>query len=430
MAIVLTIVVAGFFTSLAFHYHSAAVQGRSYPLSTFLFRPADQFNDYFGNAGNAVRILAIGKPESVVSPGMPGPPMMVYAVVLYRLFYPDAMKIGWALMTGGFLVAAIYLVQRTVRVVAPAAAWGITLALTLFAYPTLISIDRSNFEMVIFVVLAVSIAAYTRGFYSLAAMALGAVICAKPYAVVFLPLFFSDGRFKEMFIAAGTAAGLTLSCLLVLPSEVSDTLAYLNASLAAYNEIYVKGHEGLYFGSSLYGLLKVLAFSSKTVIAEPSQGAAFVAQLVRFYFYFSAAFYLMIAALVCVLRMQLWKKVALFVCSMNLLPYVCADYRLMHFFIPMLLFIREPTRQPGDRFFAVVFGLLLIPTSYIHFVFDPAFHVAPYEVSDSVIVHPLLMLLMVGGIFVTVLRQPEMSATARRLQDVLAGMLRTRNPSG
>jgi hypothetical protein len=91
----------------------------------------------------------------------------------------------------------------------------------------------------------------------------------------------------------------------------------------------------------------------------------------------------------------------------------------------MILFIREKNVIWGDRFFAVIFGLLLIPTGYIHFVFDPVFRVPPLEVSDSVVLHPLLMLALLGGIVTSVLRRAQWSETALWL----AGLLRIKPAS-
>jgi hypothetical protein len=415
LGIILTIVFAGFMTSLFFHYEQGIVGQRPYPLNTFLFRPDDQFMDFYSNFKNVRMIQDIEK-GGEINLGLPSAPLMVYTLALYHLFYPKGMFLAWLLTVGVFIGVLFYLVRSTIRVVSPDCLWAKTLTLTLCSYPVLFAFDRSNFENIIFVLLALAILTYRDQRYLWSAITIGSIIAVKPYAVVFLALFLNDRRFKEIFVAVATAAIWTIGCLLILPGDMASKLAYFHKSLDAYNTVYATLNEGLYFGSSLWGMIKVLLFDRWFLDAEPTAIAALIGgRLMRFYFYFSAAVFASVVALLCLFRMEFWKKAALLICSMNLLPYVCADYRLVHFFIPMLLFLRETKLSREDYCFAAVFGLLMIPTSYIHFVFDPVFWVQPLEVSDSVLLHPALMLMLMAGIIATVLRRPELSDNVRWL---------------
>jgi len=65
-----------------------------------------------------------------------------------------------------------------------------------------------------------------------------------------------------------------------------------------------------------------------------------------------------------------WKKIALLVCCMNLLPFVSSDYKLLHLFIPFFLFVNAP-RAPRDTFYAALFAFLLIPKPYWRLVSFP-----------------------------------------------------------
>jgi len=75
-----------------------------------------------------------------------------------------------------------------------------------------------------------------------------------------------------------------------------------------------------------------------------------------------------------------WKKVALLVLSMNLLPYVSTDYKLMHLFIPLFLFINYQERDKWDFVYTSFFSLLLIPKNYF----------SPF--SFSAVLNPIIML--------------------------------------
>jgi hypothetical protein len=108
----------------------------------------------------------------------------------------------------------------------------------------------------------------------------------------------------------------------------------------------------------------------------------------------------MFALLACVvvyvvcIEKRFWRKVALLVCALNLLPVVSGDYKLLHLFIPLYLFINENEPERLDWVFTALFGLLLIPKNYYRIPSLP-------EASISVLANPLLMLLLAAVIVVT-----------------------------
>lgn len=424
LGLILAVVIAGFFVSLAFHYYMGAVRHYPYPLNTFLFRPDDQFNDFYGNFRNGKTSFATAPADRVLNPGWGSTVIMLRAWLLYTVFYPEdpseledtgamALRIPWMVSELSFVAGLFYFTHKALRLVSQDCLWAKILALTLCSYPVLVCLDRTNFENTVFILLACFAYFYAERRFVWSALVLGAVIAVKPYGVVFLALPFVDRRFKDIAVSLGTAGALTLGALLMLPNGVSQNLAIMRASMAAYNAIYVQGNEGLYFGSSLYGLAKIWMYSTRFVLAGlDARGVYyFMGRVMSAYFFFSAASFAIVVALLCGFRMEYWKKVALLVCCMNLLPFICGDYRLIHFFIPMLLFLCEEERAWGDGIFSLLFALLLIPTGYMHFVFDPVFRVNPYEASDSVVLHPLLMLGLVFAIFFSVLRKPVASDT-------------------
>jgi hypothetical protein len=88
-----------------------------------------------------------------------------------------------------------------------------------------------------------------------------------------------------------------------------------------------------------------------------------------------------------------WRKVALLVLVMLLFPHVSFDYKLLHLFIPLFLFINAEHRSDDDAFYALVFALLLVPKAYFTLFPDIRTNYST-GVSISVLVNPLLMLLM------------------------------------
>src|SRR4051812_5553015 len=68
---------------------------------------------------------------------------------------------------------------------------------------------------------------------------------------------------------------------------------------------------------------------------------------------------------------ELWRRVAVIVMSLNLLPYTSTDYKLLHIYIPMFLFINAITRDRLDRVYALLFALLLAPKYYVYLFGNP-----------------------------------------------------------
>ncbi len=64
------------------------------------------------------------------------------------------------------------------------------------------------------------------------------------------------------------------------------------------------------------------------------------------------------------LEKQLWRRVAILVLVMLLLPPLSADYKLLLIYLPLYLFIDCDERSRLDPAFLAIFGLLLIPKDY------------------------------------------------------------------
>jgi hypothetical protein len=84
-------------------------------------------------------------------------------------------------------------------------------------------------------------------------------------------------------------------------------------------------------------------------------------------------------------RGRFWKKVLLLVVAMNLLPQVSADYKMLHIFVPLFLFVNQDLPEKSDLLYAILFGLLLIPKDYARLGLHP-------EASTSVLLTPVIML--------------------------------------
>lgn len=73
------------------------------------------------------------------------------------------------------------------------------------------------------------------------------------------------------------------------------------------------------------------------------------------YLIFSMAMFGIVTAYITRYETVLWKKVSLLVMCMNLLPYTSTDYKLLHLFIPLFLFINHQKEDKWDLVYIVLF---------------------------------------------------------------------------
>jgi hypothetical protein len=196
-----------------------------------------------------------------------------------------------------------------------------------------------------------------------------------------LTLFIAEKRFKEAFYSVSLAIALTLLSFLFYEGTFWNNWARYLENLNTYNRIYALDSAGLAFGHSLFGFLKVaLGFFP---LAE-NQTISTIPFLMKIYFPIALFLFLLTSIYIILFKDEIWKKVALLVFAMNLLPYVSADYKLLHIFLPLFLFVNHPQENLYGILYALIFSSLLIPKDYYHF--------GGSEVSLSVILNPLIML--------------------------------------
>jgi len=152
-------------------------------------------------------------------------------------------------------------------------------------------------------------------------------------------------------------------------------------NLGLYNTAYVTGWDGIYFNNSLFGALKFVAVLFQPGLVQDSTPQVFITG----YTISILVALALLTAYVVLIEKKFWIKVTLLVCALNLFPYVSGDYKLLHLFIPLFLFINQA--EPGrlDRLILILFGLLLIPKDYFHLSVLP-------EASVAVLLNPVLML--------------------------------------
>lgn len=261
---------------------------------------------------------------------------------------------------------------------------------TFFSYPFLFSFQRANNECILFMMIAMFVYFYNyRKLLSILFLVMA--IAMKGYPAVFLLLYLSDKRYKEMAYVIFAVIGLTLISYSILDGGLFHNIKLHLVEMNSYNTGYVVGNLGLGYGNSLYGGIKAI-----TAYYYPAKFFKLVGIYFQLMPIISLAIFLMVALYILMVERTFWKKVALLVLVAILLPYVSADYKLLLVFIPMVLFINEAREKRTDLVYAFFFILLLAPKYYYYFIFDNSLNTWPYFVNISVIINPLIILVMIG----------------------------------
>ncbi len=92
-----------------------------------------------------------------------------------------------------------------------------------------------------------------------------------------------------------------------------------------------------------------------------------ITRVQKYYFIITSMLFFIIPMFVIFIETSRWKQVMLLLVPMVLFPYVSTDYKLIYLFIPFFLFVITEEKDKYDKYYTILFGLLFIPKSYLHF---------------------------------------------------------------
>jgi hypothetical protein len=377
-----TVVLIGTVSAIAYHYAMGFYFEGHYPQTTFLFIPADHFNDwdnlfYFGQA---------------FLEGVKGPfAYFPFVLVIAMLMTVVALRTGSTLAVMLFLGVLVLMLRDWVvdceKHVLTKVQYGFILIA--LSYPVLFALDRMNLEILVFVSIAgFFYFLYVRESPWLAALLLGAAIALKVYPATLLLLLLAERRYKTLALTVAFTAGLTAAGAVAVVALGYGSLAdiwHMNArGKTLYQQRMVLAAGGVQHGHTLWGLLALPAAIRETTIAAWQTTVYAAAVLVVFA---GLAFHVVFR------ETERWKRVLLAVVPALLLPYVSADYTLILLYFPLVFFVNSPRVSRWDTAYVALFGVLLIPVDY-YYLSSEQF------VSTSVIVYPLALLaLMLLAVF-------------------------------
>jgi hypothetical protein len=386
-----TIVLVGTTVSMGYHYLLGAYYNRGYPYNGFLFRPWDHFNDFY----NVYRWVDVFNTHGPVY-GVQYTPFAHVLMTGARVL-PD--WVGLALVAALFLTSMIFLVWRFYVDGLDGASAKVRTAAILVAlsYPVIYTLDRGNLEMLVFPFLV--------GFFYWyylhpsdrrwpAYVCLAAAVCLKMYPATLLLLPLSDRRYRDFAGLVLGVAGLAGASTFVL--GLIDGYGFIGTAQRALTAVQggqSQWYDGVRFAHTAWGALGVL-------IARYAPNETWLS-LAGPYMAFAVCAFLAVAAYVVFVETEPWRKAAMLMLAALVLPYVSADYTLIHLYPVIAVFLAAGglTRLRG-RTYAALFATLLIPLDYRWFEYARFGKGLPVgvttEVSSSVVLYPAIMLVIMG----------------------------------
>lgn len=253
-------------------------------------------------------------------------------------------------------------------------------------YPFLFCLNRGNYEVILFIFLAIFIYLYEKGMVYKSIPFLSLAIAMKLFPAIFITLLLSDRKYKAVFYTLLLAFLITIASYASFKDGLLINIKLHMFNLQLYNEEYARGNGGLGYCNSFFcGIKAIVAYF------HPQSFDAFVKLFFKPYTGSTLIFFALISAYIFFVEKEFWKKVTLLVFCMNIFPHVSADYKLIHIFIPLFLFINKDKIDEHDFLYAIIFSLMLISKSYFYFQFEPSLNIVPYVVNIAVILNPIIM---------------------------------------
>ena len=261
---------------------TASARGYGFPFSTFLWKPEDNFGDFFSllstypggeRAWPSTRegLYSI-LPTHPLSLTVTGPAAAVThfhmtpfstllslgAVAALRIVDPVVLFLALLL---ALLTWWILLVRRRSVSLGETIAWA---CLGAISYPTLFMVTRGNLHAGLTAMLAIHalLLGLQRRNPLFAALLLAAAVNIRPNAILLaLPLIAFYWPRKWLFMSGLALSGLTILLSSLLISNMAYPAYNLNTfvgGLKTYSEIYLVGDWGLQYGSSLFGAFRAV----------------------------------------------------------------------------------------------------------------------------------------------------------------------------
>jgi hypothetical protein len=382
ISILSLIIVAGFAFGVAYHYYEGLILQRPYPWNTFLFHPSIAFTDF----GDVIREGKSLNPylqyKSAQYP---------FLVIIGYIFssIPYNFIVYTALFCASFLAFGIVFLAED--------KWYKNAThifiITFLSYPFLFALDRGNFEGLLSIILLAFILLFTQKNFFASAIILAFAISMKLLPIILLVLFVPEKKYREIVLCIAATILITFISLLFFRGGLVSNLDFLlhtsNISSNYVFKLFTSIESNIIQrGVALLALIKIFYYETgllpRIIYRHFSQAYLLLAGLIG----------LPVMLYVIFIEQEIWKRVTLLVFMLLILPTISADYKLLHIFLPLYLFINNKKASRLDLIYLISFGILLIPKDYYYFqkVITDAPE-SPNDVSISVVINILTIII-------------------------------------
>jgi hypothetical protein len=427
VVLLVSIIVAGFFIAVVYHYVMGQYLDRSWPLSSFLFVPEDRFFDF----DLVVRQSAGLDPFGEDIGGFAGAPFAQFVAYLFSLIRPSFLRLS-IFFCSFFLVfipmARHYLCGSKSRLT-PYRLLPV-FVIAFLTYPVLFAVDRGNFDLLVCALLLLFAFTRERQHHRASAVFLAVAIAVKPYAAIFTVVFLLDRKYRHALLAVSGAVLLSvLSLSLFRDGLLVETHKYVNALSQMAGDVSAGSHQS--YTSDLFGFLTAIVRligdalnidKSGTTMYLPAHPASTICYAVM-------AVAVLLYFMIYLWKKQLpsWKLLAVLTILLILLPYNSGDYRLTYLLVPMLMYMAVKEKTRHSLLTVILWGLLLVPKNYYPLHLAPADYY-PYILHQSIgmVVNPLLLIVLLVCIVPDAFSVNGVASTFRLALGRLLSLLPTR----
>jgi hypothetical protein len=240
----------------------------------------------------------------------------------------------------------------------------LVIAVVLFSLPVTVAVDRANEDLVLFIFIALGVAALERLRPAVAAAWIGIAAAAKIYPAAYLMVFLRGRRLR--FIALGVLIAAVVTFLSVA-SFRGTLIQNFEGLKAAYSAMQTPSQTGgidaTYYNASIPAWLQAIGYWIGGGHGLQVVRTAIVPVILPV----EVAVGLALAAYLRWTEQSLWRAVALITTFVLLFSDLSYYYELLFLLIALALFVKHAEVTRRALMISVLFGLSMAPRAYFYF---------------------------------------------------------------
>ena len=389
LKLIANIIFFGLLAAVIYHFfYQDGMLKKPYPANTFLFLQSDRFNDFFNMREWCKNMNPYFDPTYLGNSNY-----LPIANIFFWIFSLIPKQASLYLFTGIYSLLIYWFSYLNIpKTETPTNRHKYAFIISFLSYGYLFCFDRANLEPFVVIPIMAFFYFYVKQQHQIAILFLALAAATKIYPAIFVLLYVSDKKYKEVALTAIYTVILIIVPLCFQKGGFNQNLYFilngfeldLNTSsfVGAFDD---KGNQMLQ-GTSLFSVVKLLNIKMSLAITN----------MLGKYFIFVALIALVVIVYVVLVEKVLWRKATLLTVLIIILPHISFDYKLIHLLFCVYLFINEPKTSEDSllnyKTISIIFGLLLIPKSYFYFSKIVTTTTGQSDVPMGTLFNPLLML--------------------------------------